>query len=91
MHMYETLMGLWYGNIVPCEMRVKKNEKDKETVALLDRYFTALEANMDEAEKDILRKFDDCHGKLLQNECEDTFIEGFSLGVKLMVEVFAKE
>ena len=89
--MYEAFIDLWYGNVIPCEMRMKKNETEKSAVELMERYLIDLNNKMDEEGRALLIKFDNCHGELLQKESEDAFIKGFSLGVKLMAEVFFKE
>ena len=89
--MKTTLIDLWNGRIAPFSEHSEYCDETQELIGLLDKNHKDLAARLDDKGKEILQIFEDNHGELLMLDCEDAFIKGFSLGVKLMVETMAKE
>ena len=82
--MKNTISDLWYGNINPND--VKADEKEKEIIGYIERYYTDLNSLLNESGKDVLERFTDCYDELISDDCEKAFIRGFTLAVRLMVE-----
>lgn len=89
--MMSVLEELWYGNIAPSERTIRKNSEyarlSKETLHCEEQFINELSAEG--------RKFyEDRISKLLLKsgieEC-DSFICGFRLGAKVMLEVLEKQ
>ena len=82
--MKNTIIDLWYGNINPND--VKADEKEKEIIGYIERYYNDLNSLLDESGKDVLERLTDCYDELISDECKKAFTQGFTLAVRLMVE-----
>ena len=77
-----------YGNIHPFERDVPKDSEGDKLNKLIIRHDAALKATLNEQEVEILEKLKDALTEQSSlSECEG-FINGFRLGVRLMVESF---
>ena len=84
----DTIRELFYGNIHPFERDIQKDSEADELNKLIIRHDAALKATLNEQEVEILEKLKDALTEQSSlSECEG-FINGFRLGVRLMVESF---
>ena len=79
----DTIRELFYGNIHPFERDIKKDSESDRLAKLILRHDAALKATMNESEIELTEL--NC-----LNECEG-FINGFRLGIRLMVEALHTE
>ena len=76
---------LYWGEIKPCE---KHLGKDHPQTKLLQNVITAedeLLRYLSEDGRRCLEKYQDCHGKMQSALEVDRFVEGFTLGVRMMM------
>ncbi len=84
----DTIRELFYGNIHPFERDVPKDSEGDKLNKLIIRHDAALKATLNEQEVEILEKLKDALTEQSSlSECEG-FVNGFRLGVRLIVEVF---
>ena len=84
----DTIKELFYGNIHPFERDVSKGSEGDKLVKLTIRHENALRETLNENKAEIFEKYKDAMTELsCLSECEG-FINGFRLGVRLMVESF---
>ena len=86
--MKNILAELWNGNLNPSEWRTENSEEEGKLLDLLEKNHKKLSEELNEEQRKILACIDDCHFESQYISCEDAFVKGFSLGVKMMVEVF---
>ena len=85
--MKKILVELWNGNLNPCEWRTENSPEQGKLLELLEKNNKKLSEELNEEQRKILASIDDCHFESQYISCEDAFVKGFSLGVKMMVEV----
>ena len=85
--MESILKELWYGNICPSEGCREVKKETKEQMKLIAEYHDNLYATLNEKQKEILEKFDDCSAELIEINERDLFVYAFRLGAKMMLEV----
>ena len=84
----DTIRELFYGNIHPYERDNPKDSECDKLNKLIIRHDTALKATLNGQEVEIMEKLKDALTEQ-SNLCEcEGFINGFRLGVRLIVEVF---
>lgn len=83
--MKNTLIDLWNGNLSLSEY-VIHSEEAKQLCDYIGRHYSELSAKLNSSEKESLQKYQDCYDDLLALECENAFIQGFSLAAKLFAE-----
>ncbi len=89
--MKQTLSDLWHGDINPInEKREADNEKTKKLRGELEIYYNILWNKLDTEGKQVLDKLRSSHTELSLIDEEDSFIQGFSLAVKMMTESLAE-
>ena len=85
--MRSILEELFYGNICP---NTDCRSRDKETNQLMgyiaDHHDNLL-STLNEQQKEILEKFDDCYNELIDINEREIFAYAFKLGAKLMLTV----
>lgn len=87
----DTVKELFYGNIHPYERDIPKDSERDRLNKLIIRHDAALKATLNEHETEILEKLKDALTEQSSlSECEG-FIDGFRLGVRLMVEALYGE
>ena len=81
------LEELFYGNIDP-ETDCRSNTKESRQLMgyIADHHDNLLES-LDDKQKEILKKFDDCHSELIDINERDIFKYAFTLGAKIMLEI----
>ena len=82
---------LWYGNISPWERPFKKGSAYAELLALVVRHQEDLLSRLNDEEKEILERFVDCSNEICSLSERETFARGFTLGIKLILEVLYSE
>ena len=88
--MKDTLKELWNGELAPWSKKWETEKEARELVGLLERHKEDLENELGANGKEALEKYKDCHEELQSIGCEEAFISGFSLGVRIVAQAFAK-
>lgn len=86
-----TLEDLFYGNIRPTEGFFQKGSKMDELLKLLCRNEDDLAAGLTEKQKESFETFKVCQSKITDLIEPEAFTIGFTLAVKIMVEVMNSE
>ena len=81
----KTILALWEGRLEPGK-RCGTGKEIREVEELLERNRSRLQASLNENEKSILDKYDDCIEEQLFIVAEQAFYEGYCLGTKLTAE-----
>ena len=84
--MRDTLEDLYYGNITPCDKRIKSGTTLQQTLAESERLEEQLDAKLDDAGKALLRRLSDAENEAASTIALENFILGFRLGMRLAVE-----
>jgi hypothetical protein len=79
--MKETLSELWKNN-----SSANADEQEQQLLGYIERHFTSLQGSLDEKGRETLQKLVDCYDELLLRDCEQAFIQGFSLATKILIE-----
>ena len=86
--MKKTLMEFWYGNVRPFE---HKRDYSPHLTELAKRNRTALVAALNDEQKELLEKYENCADEI-SGFCErDSFIYGFRLGMRFAIEALAED
>ena len=83
-----SIQNLWYGNLRPAE---ESGINDKVCAEIWNRIFERvdkLNGVLGENEKSMLSRLIDDYNEVFCEEREDTFMKGFSLGLRLAAEAF---
>lgn len=83
----DILEDLYYGNLFPHEKCAKLDDEVKELLKLLNRNEEKLVATLSNEQKENFEKFRDCNQKILENREWESFIIGFKLGAKIIIEI----
>ncbi|MGN0498140.1 MAG: DUF6809 family protein [Acutalibacteraceae bacterium] len=81
------LEDLYYGNIVPNEKCARLDDEVKGLLKLLNRNEEKLIATLSEEQKETFEKYKDCNQEIFENRERESFIEGFQLGARIIIEV----
>ncbi len=87
--MKQTLSELYRGDIRPNDEKTENSEKEKELRGNIERCYNILWNKLDTEGKQILGNLRDYHTELSLLKTEDSFIQGFSLAVKMMTEAIS--
>ena len=82
---------LWYGNISPCERDFKKGGKYSELLGYIVRHEEDLWKQLNDEEKEILKKFTECTNEMYGIAEREAFVRGFVLGARIIIEVMNTE
>ena len=88
--MKDTIFDLWYGNIDPVESSGKITPEIRRMLNESNKSYEMLEKNLDEKEKELLEKHLNIYSSLRSEYTAKAFAEGFSLGVKMVVEALQR-
>ena len=80
--MRDTLEDLYYGNITPCDKRIKSGSPLQQAEQLTE----LLEARLDRDGKALLHRLSDAENEAGSTIALENFILGFRLGMRLTVE-----
>ena len=84
--MKDTIFDLWYGNINPVESSGKITPEIKRIINESEESYEMLTERLDEKEKELLEKHLDIYSSLHCEYTAKAFVDGFSLGVKILIE-----
>ena len=84
--MKTTLTDLWYGNLAPCSGNHIHREEIARLTDYIDKHRQELVCKLDAEGVESLEKLLQCQDELVLNECENAFVQGFSLATKLLSE-----
>ena len=82
---------LWYGNISPCERDIKRSSDYANVLERIVQLEADLHARLNDEEKEILEKFVNCTNEMCCISEREMFVRGFTLGIKLIIEVTSSE
>ena len=82
----DTLEDLYYGNLFPHEKSAKIDDETKELLNLLNRNKEKLMATLSDGQKEIFEKYKDCNREISEICKRQSFITGFKLGAKIIIE-----
>ena len=81
------LEELYYGNICP-NTDCRSHDKDtKQLIGYIADHHDNLLATLNEQQKEILEKFDDCYNELTDISEREIFTYAFKLGMMIAIEV----
>ena len=78
---------LWYGNISPCERDFKRGSTYSELLGYIVRHEEDLQKRL----KEIFDKFTECTNEMYGIAERESFVRGFALGAKIIIEVMNTE
>ena len=81
------LKDLWYGNIAPHRWSIKKGSQAERTLSLVAKHDDTLRSMLSDTQKEEYIKLYDCQSELTDILEREAFAEGFSLAVKIMIDV----
>ena len=82
---------LYYGRISPYEMNISATPEYQKLKALADRNEDLLRESLSDEQKELLDKLIESVTDISSISERDMFINGFRLGVKLMMDVMTDE
>ena len=84
--MRDTLEDLYYGNITPCDKRVKSGTPLQQVLDEAEQCEERLAAKLDDEGKALLHRLSDAENEASSTIALENFILGFRLGMRLAVE-----
>ena len=84
--MRDTLEDLHYGNIIPCDKRIRAGTPLKQALEESEGLSEQLEARLDREGKALLHRLSDAENEATSTIALENFILGFRLGMRLAVE-----
>lgn len=81
------LEALYYGNVYPNEKCAKLDEQTKELLSSQNRNEEKLMLTLTNEQKETFEKFKDCNRKFSEISERQSFILGFKLGARIVIEV----
>ena len=85
--MRSILEELFYGNICPNTDCRSTDKETKQLMGYIADHHDNLLSTLNEQQKEILEKFDDCYNELIDINEREIFAYAFKLGAKLMLTV----
>ena len=85
--MRSILEELFYGNICPNTDCRSRDKETKQLMGYIADHHDNLFSTLNEQQKEILEKFDDCYNELIDINEREIFAYAFKLGAKLMLTV----
>ena len=89
--MRNILEELFYGNVCPCDDGRCHNQETKQLMGYIADPHEKLLFTLNEQEKELFEKFNDCCNELTSINERDIFVYAFTLGARLMLEVMREE
>ena len=81
------LEDLWYGNVRPTERSIIRGSRVDNLMKLLCQNEDDLMSGLTAKQKENFEKFKDCQSEITDYLETEAFTQGFTIAVKLMVEV----
>lgn len=89
--MRSVLEELFYGNICPNTDCRSHDKETKQLMGYIADHHDNLLSTLNEQQKEILEKFDDCYNELTDINEREIFIYAFKLGMRITLEVLHNE
>ena len=86
-YMKSVLEELFYGNLCPNTDCRSKEKEVKELMGYIADHHDTLVAQLNEKQKEIFEKFDDCWDELTDINEREIFVYAFKLGMRIAIEV----
>ena len=87
--MRSILEELFYGNICP-NTDCRSNDKEtKQLMGYIADHHDKLLSTLNDQQKEILEKFDDCYNELTDIDERDIFVYAFKLGARIALEMLS--
>lgn len=87
--MKSVLEELFYGNLCPNTDCRSKEKEVKELMGYIADHHDTLIAQLNEKQKEIFEKFDDCWDELTDINEREIFVYAFKLGARIVIEVLS--
>lgn len=88
--MKRTLIDFWYGNINPQDHK-QDDPRIADLLKLMQRNRSELNQNLNDSQREILEKYEDCANEMTSYCERDIFIYAFRLGMRLAIEALSDE
>ena len=88
-YMKSVLEELFYGNLCPNTDCRSKEKEVKELMGYIADHHDTLIAQLNEKQKEIFEKFDDCWDELTDINEREIFVYAFKLGMRIAIEVLS--
>ena len=85
--MKSILDELFYGNICPNTDCRSHDKETKQLMGYIADHHDNLLSTLNEQQKEILEKFDDCYNELTDSNEREIFSYAFKLGMRIAIEV----
>ena len=85
--MKSILEELFYGNICPNTDCRSKEKEVKELMGYIADHHETLLRELNDKQKEVLKKFDDCCSELTDINEREIFVYAFKLGMRIAIEV----
>lgn len=89
--MRSILEELFYGNIHPNTDCRSQDKETKQLMGYIADHHDNLLATLNEQQKEILEKFDDCYNELTDINEREIFTYAFKLGARIMLTVLSEK
>ena len=86
-----TIQNLYYGRISPYEMSISTSPECQKLKTLADKNEDLLRTALSDEQKELLEKLTECITDISSISERDMFINGFRLGMKLMIDIMKDE
>ena len=88
--MRSILDELFYGNICPNTDCRSQDRETKQLMGYIADHHDNLLSTLNDRQKELLEKFDDCYNELTDINEREIFIYAFKLGAKLILSVMSE-
>ena len=88
--MKRTLIDFWYGNINPQDHK-QDDPRIADLLKLMGRNRSELNQTLNDSQREILEKYEDCANEMTSYCERDIFIYAFRLGMRLAIEALSDE
>ena len=85
--MRSILEELFYGNICPNTDCRSRNKETKQLMGYIADHHDNLLSTLNDQQKELLEKFDDCYNELTDINEREIFTYAFKLGMRISIEV----
>ena len=85
--MRSILEELFYGNICPNTVCRSRDKETKQLMGYIADHHDNLLSTLNDQQKEILEKFDDCYNELTDINEREIFSYAFKLGMRITIEV----
>ena len=87
--MRSILEELFYGNICPSTDCRHRDKETKQLMGYIAAHHDNLLSTLNDQQKEILEKFDDCYNELTDINEREIFSYAFKLGARIMLEILS--